>query len=76
MPVRRNCSETGSALEIPEEVEGEILSPHQASVLSNPIILVIFSPIDIVMHPNTCSTHALIADLIRLSSLVASLRGC
>jgi hypothetical protein len=51
------------------------LSPHQASVLASPILLVIFSPIDIVMHPKTCSTHALIADLMRLSSFDASLSG-
>ena len=70
--VRRNCSEAESALEISEEVEGEIFEPHQALVLASPILLFIFPPIDIVMHPKTCSTHALIADFMRLSSFDAS----
>ena len=51
------------------------LSPHHASVLARPIFLVSFPPIDIVMLPKTCSTHALIADLMRFSSLASSLRG-
>ena len=58
-----------------EKVEGEIFGPHHASVLANPILLVNVPPIDIVMHPKTSSTHALIEDLMPLSSFDASLSG-
>ena len=35
------------------------LSSHQARFLANPILLVIFQPIQTVIAPNTCSTQAL-----------------
>ncbi len=65
--MRSNCRQAGCALEISEKVEGEVLSPHHASVVAKPILLVIFPAIDIVMHPKTCSTHALIAGLARFN---------
>ena len=51
------------------------MSPHYISVLSSPIFLVIFPPMDMVIHPKTCSTQALIADFTRFIFLALSLIG-
>ena len=73
--ILRRRLQASSALEIPKKVESQIVEPQYASVLARPIFLVSFPPIDIVTLPKTCSTHALIADLMRFSSLASSLRG-
>ena len=51
------------------------MRPHHALIFSSLIFIVIFQPMDMVMQPKTCSTQALIGDLIRLRSLAASLSG-
>jgi len=73
------CDATSARLEVRcryrRKLYVRFLSPQHASLLASPIFLVAFPPIDIVMGPKTCLTHALIDDLMRFSSLEASLSG-